>query len=115
MAVVLYISSAITCMIIIIILYSLSCTFVNTVSDIDECTEGIDDCAQVCTDTDLGYTCSCNSGYRLASDRRGCSEINECTERTHGCSHTCTNTAGSYTCSCNSGYRLASNGRTCNG
>ena len=44
----------------------------NTVSDIDECAGGIDDCAQVCTDTDLGYTCSCQLGYRLAANGRGC-------------------------------------------
>ena len=55
-------------------MYWLSCTLIpwNTVPDTDECADGIDDCAQVCTDTDLGYTCSCRSGYRLASDGRGC-------------------------------------------
>ena len=82
---------------------------------VDECAEGTDDCAQVCTDTLLSYTCSCQSGYRLASDNRGCTEINECAEGTDGCTHTCTNTAGSYMCSCSSGYRLASNGRGCDG
>ena len=99
----------------IIMLHSLLCILLNTVSDIDECAEGVEDCAQVCTDTVLSYICSCHSGYRLASDGRGCTEINECAEGTDGCTHTCTNTAGSYTCSCNSGYRLASNRRTCNG
>ena len=44
----------------------------NTVSDVNECAEDTDDCAQVCIDIDLGYTCSCQSGYRLASDGRGC-------------------------------------------
>ena len=55
-------------------MYLLTCALIpwNTVSDIDECAEGTDDCAQVCTDTDLSYTCSCQSGYRLASDGRGC-------------------------------------------
>lgn len=52
--------------------YSLSCTLMNTVSDVNECVEDTDDCAQVCIDIDLGYTCSCQSGYRLASDGRGC-------------------------------------------
>ena len=57
----------------IVILYSVPYSLVNnTVSDINECAEGIDDCAQVCTDVDLGYTCSCQSGYHLASDERGC-------------------------------------------
>ena len=53
------------------ILYSLSCTLVTTVS-VNECAEGTDNCAQVCTDTDLSYTCSCRSGYRLASNGHGC-------------------------------------------
>ena len=83
--------------------------------DINECTENSDGCAQICVNTAGSYYCSCRSGYRLASNRRGCTDINECAEGTHGCTHTCTNTAGSYTCSCNSGYRLASNRRTCNG
>ena len=41
-------------------------------SDVNECAEGIDACAHVCTDTSTGYTCSCNSGYRLASDGHRC-------------------------------------------
>ena len=44
----------------------------NTVFDINECDEDIDDCAQICTDTEFSYTCSCRSGYRLASDGHGC-------------------------------------------
>ena len=58
--------------IIIVMLFIVHINFVNTVSDIDECAEDTDDCAQVCTDTDLGYTCSCQSGYRLASNGHGC-------------------------------------------
>ena len=46
--------------------------FVNTVSDINECDEDLDDCAQTCMDTELGYTCSCRSGYRLANNGREC-------------------------------------------
>jgi hypothetical protein len=57
-------------MLVIMIIWTLS--LVYTVSDINECDEAIDDCAQVCTDTDLGYTCSCRSGYRLASNGHGC-------------------------------------------
>lgn len=49
-----------------------TCEYNYTVYDIDECAEDIDDCAQVCTDTNLGCNCSCRSGYRLASNGRGC-------------------------------------------
>ena len=41
----------------------------------DECAEGIDECVQICRDTAASYTCSCNSGYRLASDGRRCNGI----------------------------------------
>ena len=40
--------------------------------DIDECTERIDGCAQICTDTDGSYTCSCNSGYQLGNNNHDC-------------------------------------------
>ena len=83
--------------------------------DINECAESTDGCAQTCINEIGGYSCSCGSGYRLASNRRGCLDINECSEGIDGCDHTCTNTIGSYTCSCNSGYRLASDRQVCNG
>ena len=44
----------------------------NAVFDIDECAEDLDDCAQLCTEAELGYSCSCRSGYHLASDGREC-------------------------------------------
>jgi fibulin 1/2 len=40
--------------------------------DIDECAEDIDGCAQTCTNTNGSYSCSCNTGYQLASDNQGC-------------------------------------------
>ena len=43
--------------------------------DIDECTEQIDGCAQICTDTDGSYTCSCNSGYELSTNDRDCDGV----------------------------------------
>ena len=61
------------------------------------------------------YSCSCNPGYRLASNRHDCNDVNECVLGTHTCDQICTNTVGSYTCSCSSGYRLASDERACIG
>ena len=111
-------------------------------TDVNECNSNNGNCAQVCTNTVGSYSCSCNTGYRLASDSRTCSgkqhifcfynyfhvikfdldsifvllsDINECSANTDNCAQTCTNTIGSYTCGCNSGYRLDSNGRTCTG
>ena len=42
-------------------------------TDIDECAEDRDNCAQTCTNTVGSYTCSCLTGYRLGSDERMCS------------------------------------------
>ena len=40
--------------------------------DIDECAEGLEQCAQGCHNTIGSYTCSCNASYVLNSDGRGC-------------------------------------------
>ncbi len=45
---------------------------VHIASDINECAEGIDACAQNCHNNIGSYTCSCNTGYRLASDGFAC-------------------------------------------
>ena len=41
-------------------------------SDINECTENIDGCNQLCMNTMGSYLCNCTIGYRLASDQRIC-------------------------------------------
>ena len=61
------------------------------------------------------YSCSCDVGYRLASDNYGCDDIDECAQGIAGCAQTCTNVVGNYTCSCDSGYDLASDGHLCDG
>ena len=47
----------------------------HTLADINECAEGIDDCVQICTDTDGSYVCSCAPGYLLTNDSRGCDGV----------------------------------------
>ena len=45
--------------------------------DINECTSGVHNCAQLCTNTEGSYTCGCRAGYQLNSDRLRCDgEIN---------------------------------------
>ena len=83
--------------------------------DIDECTDNLDRCVQVCTNEIGSYFCSCQSGYQLASDRYGCIDVDECADGTDGCDQMCNNTTGSYTCSCYLGFYLASDGQTCTG
>ena len=41
-------------------------------ADTNECTKDIDECAQICVDTDGSYYCSCDPGYILADDGQGC-------------------------------------------
>ena len=84
-------------------------------TDINECSEGTHRCAHTCINEGGSYSCSCQSGYQLTSDGRGCMDVNECSDGTDACDQICTNTIGSYTCSCNSGYQLASDRQTCNG
>ena len=48
-------------------------------SDVDECSVNNGGCAQNCTNKLPGFECSCNVGYRLDSDKLGCSgELDKC-------------------------------------
>ena len=44
-------------------------------TDIDECSEGIDNCSQMCTNTDGNFTCGCYNGYLLDTDGTTCNGI----------------------------------------
>ena len=45
--------------------------------------------SQICNYSTGSYTCTCNSGYFLSNDNRGCSNINECAAGTHNCNLAC--------------------------
>lgn len=55
----------------LVAVHDIVCMNINHL-DVDECSEGSDNCAQNCTDTDGSYDCSCRSGYRLANDSQVC-------------------------------------------
>ena len=40
--------------------------------DVDECSEGSHNCDQICTNTDGSFTCSCEPGFKLSTDRKSC-------------------------------------------
>lgn len=40
-------------------------------TDINEC-DGVNDCQQLCTNTEGSYSCSCTEGFDLADDGRRC-------------------------------------------
>ena len=41
-------------------------------TDIDECSEGISGCSQLCINTIGSYSCGCLNGYHLGSDNHTC-------------------------------------------
>lgn len=77
-----------------------------TCIDIDECTQGTDNCAEnaTCTNTEGSFTCTCPTGH--TGDGTACADSNECNLGTDDCSvdADCTNTVGSFTCACKAGY-----------
>ena len=46
--------------------------------DIDECSDGSNNCAQNCINTAGSYRCNCNSGYTLATDGSSCTGMVLC-------------------------------------
>ncbi|XP_053395504.1 uncharacterized protein LOC123523715 isoform X3 [Mercenaria mercenaria] len=82
-------------------------------TDIDECTDGSNNCDvnAECTNTVGSFTCTCNDGY--ISNGTACSDKDECNEDSNNCdvNAECKNTVGSFTCACNEGY--SGNGTTC--
>ena len=84
-------------------------------TDINECTQGLSNCSNnaTCTDVAGGFTCQCLTG--LTGNGYICTDINECAQNTHQCSQhaACTNNHASYSCSCNAGY--TGNGVNCSG
>ncbi|KAM4713533.1 thrombomodulin-like [Anableps anableps] len=76
----------------------------RTCRDFDECADKRQ-CPEenfTCMNTPLGYTCVCETGYKLT--RGACLDWNECVLAP--CEHECTNTPGSYMCSCFEGYKV---------
>ena len=46
--------------------------FLHSCTDINECSTNNGGCAHSCVNTQGSFTCSCRSGFQLASDGRGC-------------------------------------------
>ncbi|KAK5857298.1 hypothetical protein PBY51_010553 [Eleginops maclovinus] len=73
---------------------------------------GIDKCATTpaicgrgkCIPVQTGYTCRCESGFKLSALQTNCIDVNECDEEPCEGKGRCINSYGSYTCTCHSGY-----------
>ena len=46
--------------------------FIDIITDINECEDGIDECQHICNNIDGSFYCSCNPGYTLNPDSRNC-------------------------------------------
>ncbi|XP_072322604.1 signal peptide, CUB and EGF-like domain-containing protein 2 isoform X10 [Scyliorhinus torazame] len=82
--------------------------------DVDECTEGTDDCHidAICQNTYMSYKCTCKPGDK--GDGKKCEDIDECdNEHNGGCVHECINIPGNYRCTCYDGFMLAHDGHNC--
>ncbi|XP_037577535.1 fibulin-1-like isoform X1 [Dermacentor silvarum] len=76
--------------------------------DVNECTEGLSNCAEgeACVNGVGSFSCvpvsnsGCTPGYRRNTDTGRCEDINECEEYVHSCKGhlQCVNTRGSYLC-----------------
>jgi cysteine-rich repeat protein len=83
-------------------------------NDIDECAVANGGCAQLCTNSDGWFSCTCMTGYMLAADQRACDDIDECAVANGGCAAgvVCMNVPGTRTCSaCPQGFE--GDGVTC--
>ena len=56
--------------------------------DINEC-DGINDCQQICTNTEGSFTCNCTDGFSLAQDERNCTGTYEGPSECMYCMCTC--------------------------
>ncbi|XP_066523108.1 latent-transforming growth factor beta-binding protein 2-like [Hoplias malabaricus] len=85
-------------------------------TDIDKCSLIPTICGPgQCISVQTGYTCYCETGYKLNSLQTTCIDINECEDDPCGGKGDCINTHGSYICKCYSGYSLlmTQNRKTC--
>ena len=74
--------------------------------DVDECEEGLDDCAEAaeCTNIEGGFECVCQEGFE--GDGKTCVDIDECGLRLDNCADDarCENTPGGFECVCETGF-----------
>lgn len=48
-------------------------------TDVDECSEDIHDCEQLCLNNNGSFSCNCEIGYRIDQNGRTCNGMDLCT------------------------------------
>ena len=85
--------------------------------DDNECllNNGHGPCQDVCTNTNGGYKCSCETvlGTILDEDGHTCQSTEGCHHQNGGCSHKCIDSYSQVFCLCPEGFNLASDWKTC--
>lgn len=76
--------------------------------DIDECSEGRDNCTEAadCVNVEGSFKCECKKGFKQNDATGICEDIDECTSD-NDCdrlTNTCRNIIGSYECDCRDGF-----------
>ncbi|VFV38979.1 latent-transforming growth factor [Lynx pardinus] len=67
-----------------------------------------------CIPRPSGYTCACDSGFRLSPQGTHCVDVDECHRVPPPCDRgRCENTPGSFLCVCPAGYQAAPHGAGC--
>ncbi|XP_015418676.1 PREDICTED: matrilin-4 [Myotis davidii] len=77
------------------------------------CAEGGHGCQHQCVSSPGTFHCTCNPGYQLAADHKGCLVIDHCSFGNHSCQHECVSTLGGPRCRCREGHELLPDGRSC--
>ena len=91
-------------------------------SDTDECASGLDNCDQVCSNDNGGFSCSCLDGFQLLNNSRTCEgtkstasmsiiagiaycvDIDECAISPCDANAQCRNVPGTFLCVCNTNF-----------
>ncbi|KAK1337709.1 hypothetical protein QTO34_002342 [Cnephaeus nilssonii] len=77
------------------------------------CAEGGHGCQHQCVSSPGTFHCTCNPGYQLAADHKGCLVIDHCSFGNHSCQHECVSTLAGPRCRCREGHDLLPDGRSC--
>ncbi|KAI8737995.1 multiple epidermal growth factor domains protein 6, partial [Biomphalaria glabrata] len=85
--------------------------------DINECTENLHDCQQICINEPSTYSCDCYDGFQktglLLHDCFKNTSSDPCANLNKTCVYGCRNNSGSAECFCEVGYKLKPDGVGC--